>query len=160
VKYNRIVRITVWFLAGIISAVIVPNLVRAVLDRVIFPERTDEVSRVTSPDGIVDAVVIRSHCGAPCSTNYSVFVVPKGREVGRKADQRVFSADDLTGQLLTWKKAHLLEIAYGRALILSFQNVTYPFLRAGQTNSYEYRVEMRLAPTSPGFSYLKDEDAQ
>jgi hypothetical protein len=155
-KYGRMLHIASWFLAGAASALVVPNLLRAVLDYIVFPEQRDEISRVSSPDGAVDGVMIRSDCGAPCSTNYSVFVVPKGSRVRENSDQKVFSADDMSDQRLTWSEPHLLEIGYGRALIISFQNVTSPFTRTRNAIFSQYRVEIRLAPALPGFSYLKE----
>jgi hypothetical protein len=155
VTSGRLVSIASWFLAGAICAVSLPHLVHGALDRMIFPESKDEVFRVPSPDKSVDAVMIRTDCGAPCSPNYSVFVVPNGRKIEEKSGRKVFSADDMTNQGLRWSKPHLLEIIYGKALIVSFQNVTSPFL--GETDSRNYRVEIRLAPTTPGYSYLTED---
>jgi hypothetical protein len=40
-------------------------------------------------------------------------------------------------------------------LINSFHNVVYPFGQQGNIESWHYAVEIRLAPSSSGFSYLK-----
>ena len=42
----------------------------------------DEVSRVTSPDGRVDAIVFENNCGAPCSFGYEVELAAKGSRRG------------------------------------------------------------------------------
>jgi hypothetical protein len=155
VKGSRFLIPAIWFLAGVTCAVLVPKVFLMVLNGVIFPEQRVEISRVTSPDGSVDAVAIRSDCGAPCSTNYSVFLVPKGSRILEGSDQPVFSADDVSGEHLDWRQPHLLEIGYGRAFILNFQNVAYPFKNHMKDHSVD-RVEIRLVPASTGFSYLKE----
>lgn len=33
---------------------------------------SEEVVRVTSPDGRVDAILVETNCGAPCSFGYEV----------------------------------------------------------------------------------------
>jgi hypothetical protein len=50
---------------------------------------------------------------------------------------------------LKWKKPHLLEIEYQKATIYSFTSVSYPFREYGNPASGSYRVEVRLAPSSP-----------
>ena len=159
-KRSRLLLALGWFLAGVIFAIGAPKLLFMALNRVILPEQRHEVSRVTSPDAVVDAVMIRSECGAPCSTNYSVFIVPKGNQVQTNSASSIFSADDMFDQRLTWKQAHLLEIGYSKAFIISFQNVSYPFKNPAKNQSSMYRVEVRLSPTSQGFSYLKEADIQ
>jgi hypothetical protein len=130
-----------------------------ILDRAVFPDHWVETSRKTSPDGMVDAVMISRDCGAPCSTNYSVYIVPKGHQVGQKTDHSNFSADDVTGAKLVWKQPRLLEVGYDKAFIVGFQNVAY-LLEATNSQGGLHRVEIRLAPTSQSFSYLTDADTQ
>lgn len=155
VKASRFLLASVWFVAGVVCAVVIPKLFLRVLNRVIFPEERTEVSRVTSPDGTVDAVAIRSDCGAPCSTNYSVFLVPKGTSIRGSSAQSTFSADDVSGEHLAWSQPHLLEIGYTRAFIINFQNVAYP-LTDHMGNRTLQGFEIRLAPASSNFSYLKE----
>jgi len=148
------------FILGIISAILVPRLIFLVANRAIFPEQRIEVSRVTSPDAVVDAVVIEKNCGAPCSINHAVFVVPKGEKVPQDSDQAVFSADDISGDKLVWKESHLLEVSYTRAFIFNFRNVVYPLNASKSARAPAYRVEIRLAPSSAGFSYLSESEAR
>jgi hypothetical protein len=155
VKGSRFLFPAVWFLAGVLCTVVAPKLFLLVLNRVIFPEERTEVSRVTSPDGTVDAVAIRSDCGAPCSTNYSVFLVPRGTRIRGSSTQPAFSADDVSGEHLAWSQPHLLEIGYNRAFIINFQNVAYPFTDHMGNRTLQ-RFEIRLAPASSSFSYLKE----
>jgi hypothetical protein len=83
-------------------------------------------------------------------------VIPKGAKAPVDIQQFNFSTDDLTDAQMQWKQPHLLEIAYNRALINQFRNISYPFAKFGSPETWDYKVEIRLAPTSTGFSYLKE----
>jgi len=144
------------FVAGMAVAIVVPGLIRAVADKVLFPEHRTEIVRVTSPDGAVDAVAERIDCGAPCSSGYIVSVVPRGTSAPKGSVQQVFLANDVLNAQVQWKEPHLLDIAYDKAFINSFRNVTYPLGRPGNVESWRYAVEVHLSPTSAGFSYLAD----
>ena len=148
------------FILGILSGIVAARLILLAANRAIFPAQRIEISRVTSPDAVVDAVMIENNCGAPCSINHSVFIVPKGQNVRQDSSQAVFSADDISGDKLVWKQSHLLEVAYGRAFVFQFRNVAYPLNTPTNDHTPVYRVEIRLAPTSPSFSYLTDRDTQ
>ena len=53
----------------------------------IFPEWEagfDEVSRVSSPDGKVDAVLVETNGGATTSFGYRVFIATPGEKVDRR----------------------------------------------------------------------------
>ena len=134
-------------------AVLAPKLVRAGFDRLVFPEHRKEISRSTSPDKIVDAVLEGADCGAPCSLNYFVSIVPKGGAASLDQAKQVFLADDAVNLQIRWSEPHLLEIGYDRALIQRFRNVAYPFATQGDARSWQYMTEIRLAPSSR-FSYL------
>jgi len=146
------------FFVGVAVAVFLTWLVHGGIDRVFFPVHRQEVARVTSPDGAVDAVMENMDCGAPCPSEYSVSVVAKGGSVPTDRTQYVFLAADAVSLQIRWKQPHLLEIAYDRAFIDSFRNVTYPLGTAGNEESWRYGVEIRLAPSSTGFSYLENGD--
>lgn len=150
----RALSICLSFLAGIAVAVIGPLLIRAAAGRLLFPEKRTEVARVVSPDGVVDAVAQHIECGAPCSSGYSITVVPRGGAVPADPDKQMFLADDVANPRILWKESHLLDIAYDKALIQSFRNVTYPLGKSGNVESWRYAVEAHLSPSSAGFSYL------
>lgn len=42
----------------------------------------DEVSRVTSPDNRIDAIVFETNCGAPCSFGYEIELATRGARHG------------------------------------------------------------------------------
>jgi len=148
------------FILGIVSAILVPRLILLAANHAIFPEQRAEISRVTSPDGVVDAVMIEKNCGAPCSIDHAVFVVPRGQKAPLDSNLAVFSADDIFGDQLLWKQSHLLEVSYGRAFIFNFRNVAYPLNATKNDHAPAYRVEIRLAPTSPVFSYLRESEVR
>ena len=146
------------FLAGVASAMVVPRLVSHTAEHV-FPLALKEIARVPSPDGVVDAVMIRDNCGAPCSYGYTVFVVPKGEPAPNDFEGDVFSADDMVDQKLVWRQSHLLNISYSKALIYKFRNMVYPLGEFGaKEKNWHYKVEIQLVPSSTGFSYLQQSD--
>jgi hypothetical protein len=77
----------------------------------------DEVSRVTSPDGGVDALVFETNCGAPCSFGYEVELGTKGSRHG----EQVALLDGATrngqawGVNLKWVGPDKLSVEYLRA---------------------------------------------
>jgi hypothetical protein len=143
------------FVMGIACAVLVPVIAANIADRVL-PLGKEEIARTTSPDGKVDAVMIRDNCGAPCSFGYSVFIVPRGQGAATDLKQNVFTADDMVGERLVWKQQHLVAVGYDRARIYNFRNFFYPF--RGEKN-WSYQVEIQLAPSS-AFATLKHKDVQ
>jgi len=147
------------FLAGVAVAVVVPSMIARAAAR-LFPDKLSEISRATSPDGAVDAVMVEDHCGVPCSYSYTVFVVPKGNPAPTDFRHQLFSADDMLGERIVWKQPHLLEISYTRARIYAFRNISYPFGEYGtRDKSWDYKVELTLAP-SGAFSYLQQKDVR
>jgi hypothetical protein len=144
------------FIAGIVATAFGPSLVNTALSKIILPEHRWEVARVASPDGTVDAVMVGSGCGPLCADTYLVTVVPKGSKVPTDVERYAFSGDDMVDAQLHWKQPNLLEIAYKKARINDFRNVSYPFAKFGDQESWKYKVELRLAPSSEGFSYLQD----
>jgi hypothetical protein len=149
---RQLLRIAVAFIAGIMVAVVGPWLLRGHFSS----QRLQEIARVTSPDGTVDAVLWVDGCGAMCSDTYLVSVVPRGAKVPTAIEHYAFSADDMTDGRIRWRQSHLLEISYRRALINQFRNLSYPFAKPGNLESWNYKVELRLAPTSQDFSYLRE----
>ena len=143
------------FLGGVAVGALAPWIVKVSAARLLFPETRSEVARVTSPDGVVDAVALRIDCGAPCSSAYAVSVVPKGTFPPKNSDRQFFLADEITNPQIRWKESHLLDIAYDRASIGSFRNVVYPLGKVGAPETWHYAVEARLSPSSPSFSYLR-----
>lgn len=157
IKKRQALLIVLSFIAGVGATISIPRLVRGGVNRLIFPEHRQEVGRLTSPDGTVDAVAQRIDCGAPCSSEYAVSVVPKGAIASTDPVQQVFLADDAVNAQVGWKESHLLDISFDKAFIHNFHNVTYPMGRSGDVESWRYAVEIHLSP-SARFSYLPDKN--
>jgi hypothetical protein len=77
----------------------------------------DEVVRVTSPGGSVDALVFETDCGTLCSFGYEIRLAPKG---GRNGEEVAYldgaiRNEDAWGVNLKWLDANKLSIEYLRA---------------------------------------------
>ncbi len=71
-----------------------------------------ELLRITSPDGKVDAVLVKGDCGATTSYSYDIFIVPRGEST--KKTKAVFKADHVKNESLQWLAPKILEVKYGR----------------------------------------------
>jgi hypothetical protein len=137
------------FVAGIMIAIGGPRLLHGYSS-----PHLQEIARATSQDGTVDAVLMVNGCGAMCSDTYLVTIVPRGAKAPTEIGHYDFSADDMVDGQIRWRQSHLLEISYKKALINQFRNLSYPFAKPGNVESWNYKVELRLAPMSQDFSYL------
>jgi len=80
-------------------------------------ESRDEVLRVTSPDGRVDALVFEENCGVPCSFAYEVELVAKGDRGGEEAAllEGAVRGQNAWGVNLNWIDSNKLSVEYLRA---------------------------------------------
>ena len=139
------------FLAGALTALAIPYVVRVTAQKWFFPSEHREIARVTSPDGAVDAVTDEIECGAPCSSIYEVSIVP--RAAPQRENAQIFTGEGMLNAKVSWVQPHLLNISYDKAFVDSYRSVTYP-LGPQPSNGHVYAVEIRLSPSSPDFSYL------
>jgi hypothetical protein len=119
-----------------------------------------ELSRVTSPDGAFDAVLVtEGYGGAVGGVDWFAYIVRKGQPAPSGPAKAFFDASELEGGKLIWKNRHLIEIHYDRAEIERFRNVwgLHEIEDVGSAGEREYFVEIRLAPSSPDFSILTPE---
>ena len=118
--------------------------------------KADEVTRATSPNGQLDAVLVREDGGgAAGGWDWSVYIVAKGNPVVRPRSRSLFNAGTLTDEKIIWTREHLLEIHYDIAYINQFTNIWGSSeLQNGGEGRNEYFVEIRLAPSSRDFSRL------
>ena len=143
------------FCLGVGLAYLGPRTIRKLL-RISSSDRSEEM-RVTSPNGKLDAVMIReSYGGAAGGFEWYVFIVPKGESAPGDDSHALFQAGELSGERLVWSQPHLLEIHYDLAEIEQFRNLwgLYEVQDVGRTGARDYDVEIRLAPSSPDFSLL------
>ena len=105
----------------------------------------DQVARITSPDGRLDALVFESDCGAVCDVVDEVWVVPKGSRHGDEVawfDDAIRS-EHAWGVNAKWDTANHLVIEYleaGQAKLLMQKTVI-----AGQ----DVQVSMRSGISDP-----------
>jgi hypothetical protein len=117
--------------------------------------KADEETRVTSPNGELDAVLTREDFGASGGWEWDVYIVAKGNPVVRPRSHSLFNAGTLTNEKITWTQEHLLEIDYDIAEINQFTNIWGSSeIQNGVDIHNEYFVEIRLAPAPGAFSLL------
>ena len=118
--------------------------------------KSDEEARVGSPDGKLDAVLIREDGGgAPGGRDWSVYIVSTGSPVIRPNAHDVFTAGKLRNEKITREQEYLLGIHYDIAAIDSFRNLWVSSeLQPNSGLRDNYFVEIRLMPTSDTFSLL------
>jgi len=99
-----------------------------------------EMSRKTSPDGVLDAVVIEDDPGAMSSFIYYLYLVPKGAKVSYfKSDPYIVNTSEGDELNVNWQKPHFLEVHTGNAHIKWFANLWY------SEKVPNYFVELKLA---------------
>jgi len=107
----------------------------------------NEIKRITSPDSIVDAVLIEVDAGATTSKGYHLYLVPKGNNDFQKGSAE-FVSDHVTDLDIHWRESKFLEIQYKQARIFHFTN----FWHSDKIMNYTYVVELRLLPLVDSFS--------
>jgi hypothetical protein len=132
---------------------------RAVPNRDVFSVSAEQ-SRVTSPNGQLDAVLVRDPYGGAVGggINWNVYITTKGTPIHMKADHELFQADPLTGGQLVWKRDRLLEIHYDIADIQKFRNLwgLDEVEDVGSSGERDYEVEIQLMPASDSSALAPD----
>jgi hypothetical protein len=117
-----------------------------------------EQSRITSPDGKLDAVFLQSFYGGALGggVESDVYIVRKGVPVKMDSARRILQAEPFTGATLVWKQDHLLQIQYDIAHIEQFRNLwgLWEIENVGSAGEHDFEVEIRLAPLTGDFSLL------
>lgn len=114
--------------------------IQVVRDLVITTNQRD-VARVTSPDGMVDAVFVEPVLRA--LSDSALYLVPKGEPVPARGPQ-------LKGTrfsplpVLVWKQTHLLQVNYRSGCINGFTNLWHSY----DLDEGKYYVELSLNPAS------------
>ena len=111
----------------------------------------NEISRVSSPDSLVDAVVMEYNGGATTDFIYRVHTVPA--QGSPKEDHEIFRADGIRNLAVNWDRPKLLEISYDKARIFHFSN----FWQSSEVEDFSYVVEIKLTPEDSLWS-LSDSD--
>ncbi len=98
-----------------------------------------ELSRITSSDSIVDAVLVERLTGATVATPDEVYIVPKG---GVPKGEPLFRCDHAENLSVHWAGQRVLTIQYSKARIFHFMN----FWNSAEIKNWTYTVELRLQP--------------
>jgi len=104
-----------------------------------------EVVRVTSPDQVVDAVLVTRAVGATVSTPHELSLVLRGEAV---AGEPLLKGDRFEELAVRWREPRFLEVRYKKGRVFAFAN----FWHSERVQAFEYVVELRLRPTVDGFS--------
>jgi hypothetical protein len=74
----------------------------------------DEVLRITSPDGKVDAILFEDNCGTPCSFVYEVRIARNGSKLGDTVASLEAATRNNTawGVNLKWSDSQNLSVEY------------------------------------------------
>ncbi|KPA19168.1 hypothetical protein MHK_000613 [Candidatus Magnetomorum sp. HK-1] len=101
------------------------------------PCTEEDVFRQTSPDNLVDVIVINRNCGATTSISNSVYIVPKGELTDKY--RPVFVADHVVNLKVKWLKSKFLVISYAEARIFEFTN----FWNSRYIENFMYEVRIK-----------------
>ena len=116
-----------------------------------FP-KSSELRRVTSPNGLFDAVLVEDPYGPPAGggIDYNVYIVRKGAPVHAGWRSEILSADPMTHGELVWRRDHLLEIHFDIAHIKNLRNLwgLYEIENVGSLGRRDFEVEIQLMPAS------------
>ena len=118
----------------------------------------DEVLRVTSPDGKVDAIVFETNCGAPCSFGYEIRLAPQGSHRGEEVASIIGATRNKNawGINLKWPAADELSIEYYRAEDAKLLNQTVQIAGRNVTVSLRAGVYDVSAPSGGMLYNLKE----
>jgi hypothetical protein len=79
----------------------------------------EELLRVHSPDGVVDAVLVDWRVDATVGTPFAIYIVPSGSGNLRNP---VMSGDDFVELKLRWSAPRFLRVEFSKARIWEFNN--------------------------------------
>ncbi len=143
-------KLVVAFLAVYLFGVATPFLTHYMLTVIVQSSvGEEEFSRKTSPDGVLDAVVMQYNPGAFSSYIYYLYLVPKGAKAGvRFGDPAIVNTAEGDPVVINWEKPHFLSVSTGDSHVKVFGNLWY------SERIPDYYVELTLAGT--GKHYLQD----
>lgn len=120
----------------------------AAVNRRLWPG--EQISRLTSPDGVLDAVVVRVDKGALGSNLYYLYIVPRGTgNVESSGEDPMMETSEGDELKVRWEKPHFLAVDIADSHVKSFVNLWY------SKKVDDYFVELVLS-SSNGKHYLQD----
>ena len=103
-----------------------------------YLNHTEVIARITSPDSLVDAIILRKGGNATVGFSYQVYLVQAG--LNPENNTHIFYTDKCDSISIKWKKSKLLEILYKNSRITNFRN----YWQHKQLNNYKYVVNIIL----------------
>jgi hypothetical protein len=94
-----------------------------------------------SPDGVVDAIVVRTNSHATVPFVDRVFIVPRRAPFHEALGTEVLRADRVRGGCLVWARERLLLIEYERGRVFHFSN----FWTSRLVENFSYVVTIELS---------------
>jgi hypothetical protein len=107
----------------------------------------NEVMRILSPDGRLEAVLTQSNAGATTSFKYRIYITIPGTDF--RGQESLFVGDKLRNKsnhdlpLIHWNESHELLISYDSAQVYQFKN----FWRSRQVDNGMFVVRVSLIET-------------
>ena len=98
----------------------------------------EEVKRIPSPDGVVEAVIVLVHGGATVALFHDVYIVPKGART--QEEHRILKADRVDNLRVVWAEVRQLSLCFDHARIFNFTN----FWHSRDVQNFNYVVNIRL----------------
>lgn len=102
------------------------------------PVARKEIMRITSPDSLVDVVLIQTNAGATTSLVFEVYIVPTGGPPTE--NDLLFRGDKMEELKLRWVQSKFLIVQYEQGQIFHFSN----FWLSQHVQNFKYKVEIRL----------------
>lgn len=115
----------------------------------ILKQEHSEIKRITSPDGLADAVIVRVKTDSLSADGFIICLIAAGtklEDLTNSSEPNFFYANRIEDLELAWKDSKLLEIRYKRAAILTYRN--YHWMLKDNGNTSDYCIELRLVPQS------------
>lgn len=119
------------------------------------------ISRVASPDGAVEAIIVEGSAGATDGFSSRVYLVLPGTEYSNKLPmfdpkRTIVRADGVNGLTIVWKDSKTLEIRYQSARIFQFTN----FVDRTDSQQKMTRYNIRLIEVSDQSAYSKTQNTE
>ena len=116
-----------------------------------------EIKRVKSPDGLVDAILAEGNGGATTGLTYSIFLAPSGTAFDEKSElfaqeQALVKESGNPDIELVWRNAKFLQIRFEKAHIYHFRNNW----RSKDIKNFKHIIELRLVPLNEETSLYED----
>jgi hypothetical protein len=107
----------------------------------------EELERVKSPDGIVDAVLVRGDTGATTSYSYLIYLVPSGARLDKdpqlfEPNQAMFDTLNQKDLQMIWTKPKFIEIRHRKDVTSNSSFLWH----SREVQNDGYLVEVKLVP--------------